>query len=123
MARDLLSGICQPEEVKGICEIILQHAQRERANECTVETRIVQDADLLDHVAPIGLWLAFYWIATHGERIDDLLRYLHSEESSRHLTWMRNALNFDISVDIFDQRAEHGRQFFADSGRVQREGL
>ena len=123
IVRDLLSGICELEELDRICKIVLEHNQRKKPNQYVFETRIVQDADLLDHVGPIGSWLAFYWSAIHEETIDDALRYFHSEENLRYQTRWRNALNFDISVNIFDQRLEFERKFFAELGRVHKEGL
>ena len=121
IARELLSELCEPEEVDGICEIILQHSQRQHPNDYTLETRIVQDADILDHVGPLGPWLQFYWSATHDETIDDALRFFHGRGEG-HRAVMRRLLNLAVSVLIFDQRIEFEDRFFAEFERVHREG-
>jgi uncharacterized protein len=123
MVRDLLGGVCQPEELERICQIVREHNQRRQPNAYAPETRLVQDADLLDHVGPIGPWLTFYWNATHGETIDDALCFFHSEENAHLQESTRNALNLDISVRIFDQRIAFERQFFAALERAHTEGL
>lgn len=87
------------------------------------ETRLVQDADVLDHTGPMEVWLGFWWDATHEMTIDDRLQYYHSEEHSRYRTAMRNALNFDVSIGIYEQRLEFERAFFAELERVSRGGL
>ena len=120
---DLLDGLCTPEEIRRICRMVLDHPRRMKPNEYDLATRILQDADILDHVGAVGVWRKFYRKATHGETIDDALRDHRSEEHVRHQRWMRGALNLDVSVDVFDQRLELEKAFFQELAREQRGGL
>ncbi len=121
--RDSLWGICQVEELNRICEIVSQHNQRDKSKDYTPEIKLVQDADCLDHVGPLGPWLAFYWSGIHAETINDALRFFHSDERTRCLARMRQDLNFDISVSIFDQRVEFEARFFYEFERIHQQGL
>ena len=123
MVRNLLNGLCTPGEIRRICHAILEHPQRVKPNDYGLATRILQDADILDHVGAVGVWRKFYRRATTGETIDDALRGFHSEEHARHELWMRGSLNLDVSVDVFDQRLELEKAFFQELAREQRGGL
>jgi uncharacterized protein len=121
--RDLLGDICQPEELDRICLVILRHNQKQSTDTYEPATRLVQDADVLDHIGPIEVWLGFWWDATHGMTIDDRLRYYHSQENSRRQAVMRSALNFDIWIGIYERRLKSERAFFVELDRVHRGGL
>lgn len=123
MTWELLSSSFPTSHLEKICQIIMEHNYREIPSPYSLETQMVQDADLLDHIGPMQPWLTFYWNATHQENIQDTLRYQHSEENIRFYEWMRSVVNLDISAQVFDQRVEYERKFFAELERVQMEGL
>jgi uncharacterized protein len=122
MVRALLDGVCAPDELDAIADLVLKHCLRENPA-YGLEVKLLQDADLLDHIGPIALWRALYWSATHEETIGDALRSYHSEERARSRSWMRGALNFPVSVRIFDERTAFEETFYSALERVHRQGL
>lgn len=65
---------------------------------------LVQDADYLDHVGPLGIWLALYYHGARAETIADALSFSRGDERAEAIARIRKSLNFDISVSILDQR-------------------
>jgi uncharacterized protein len=123
LVRELLEHACSPAEIDRISQIILEHPLRMKPNSYTLETKLIQDADVLDHIGPIGPWRTFYVSAAQDKTLDCVLEYYHSDENIESLEWMREALNLNESVVIFDKRAAFERQFFAELERVQRQGI
>lgn len=122
MVRDLLDGVCEPEELDAIADLVLKHCQRLHP-EYGLEVKLLQDADLLDRIGPIAVWRSFYWSATYGEKIEDALQAYHSEDRARSRSWMRNALNYPVSVHIFDERKAFEDAYYSALERVHRQGL
>ncbi len=122
ITRELLGGILPSDELDRVCEIISCHSDRKRPNDYSLELQIVQDADVLDHVGPMNPWLSFYWSALHQLTIDDTLAYLGGEHL-RERAVMRNVLNLDVSIRLFDERIEFESKFYAEFARVHRDGL
>jgi len=123
ITRELLNDLCTSGELDIICDIVRNHNQREHSSSWSVAVRIVQDADLIDHVGPIVPWLAFYWSGTHNETIHDHIRFVRGEENERYRKRMREGLSFDVSRRIFDERVDFEEQFFAQFHRVYMEGI
>ena len=123
VAREILDPMFAQHELERICQVILLHNQRKQPNAYDLETKIVQDADILDHAGPIAPWIVFYWSAIHSETVDDALRFYNSTETAHTQALMRGDLNLDISVAIFDQRIAFEREFYAALERVHTEGL
>ena len=71
LTRNLLSGIVTSTELDTICDVIRYHNQREKSDSFSDYVKLVQDADLIDHVGLIDVWMAFYWSGHHGESIHD----------------------------------------------------
>jgi putative nucleotidyltransferase with HDIG domain len=123
IAREKLAGLCSQEELDAICDIIQNHNQRQLTDQFCEAVKIVQDADVLDHVGPIGPWLAFYWSGVHKETFDDHVRFIEGEENAAIEQRMRAGLNYDIARRLFDQRLEFQKRFFAEFKRVYVEGI
>jgi len=123
MTRESLKGLCTPGELDAISEIIVSHNQRGCSPHFSAVIRIVQDADVLDHVGSIGPWLAFYWSGTHNETFDDHIRFIQGEENATTQKRMRSGLNFEMSRRIFDERIEYEKRFFSEFKRVYLEGI
>ena len=58
LAGQLLAPHCTEREMSGVCEIVELHNQRKYSKDHSAPVRIVQDADLVDHVGPVTPWLA-----------------------------------------------------------------
>jgi uncharacterized protein len=123
ITRSLLVDHCSGEDLARICEIVQLHNQRNGSAGHSPEVRVVQDADLLDHVGPMGPWLAFYWSGTHGENIQDHLGFMTGEENARHRSRMREGLNFAASVALYDERVRWEDGFFETFRKVYFEGV
>ena len=123
MMRELLGPHCSPAKLERICQLILEHPQRVKPNAYSLETIILQDADLLDHFGPIRIWWFFAWAAGRRDSIDDALRVFRGQENADIQSRMRDALNLDVAVEILDGRLAFETEFFAEFERVHREGL
>ncbi|MBN1264665.1 MAG: HD domain-containing protein [Anaerolineales bacterium] len=119
----LLGTHFDEEELDRICEIVRLHNQRNNGHEYSLEVRVVQDADLLDHVGPINSWLAFYWSGTHNETIEDHVSFITSEETEQERERLRSQLNFDVSVRMYDERILWEDRFFETFRNVYFEGV
>ncbi|MGC9348544.1 MAG: HD domain-containing protein [Anaerolineae bacterium] len=100
----LLTHLFAPDELHQIHDIVLHHNHREPPNDDTMATKIVQDADSLDHVGVVGTWLTVYHIAREGGTLEDLLHYAHSETRTQDREGMRRRLNFEAARRSFDER-------------------
>ena len=121
-ARELLSPFCTVEELDVICNIILYHNQRNNPDHPSY-IKIVQDADLLDHVGVIGPWLAFYWGGSRNETINDHLNFFQSGENLRYRQGLRNGLNYAVSVEEFDRRIDFEDEFFNRFHQIYMDGI
>jgi uncharacterized protein len=117
MATKLLSGIVTTSELEVICSVARFHNQRKKSNSYSDYIRLIQDADLIDHVGLIGVWTAFYWSGYHSETIHDHIAFYDGEEHRGFLKYMRNHLNFDASRQILEDRINLEEDFI---GRFQK---
>lgn len=116
LARDLLAAHCSHAELNSICELILLHNQRNHSQTYPPAVRALQDADLLDHLGPVGVWLAIYRSGNRGQTGSELLRHRQSGAHLSSRQEMRELLNFEISAAIFDQRLAWEHSFFDSFG-------
>jgi uncharacterized protein len=123
ITRETLKELCTPLELESICDIIRKHNQRQLSDQFCEAVRIVQDADVLDHVGSIGPWLAFYWSGVHNETFDDHVRFIEGEENATIQMRMKAGLNYEVSRHIFEDRLELEKRFFAEVRRVYLEGI
>ena len=121
MTWQLLEPYCSTEELEAVCEIIKRHNMRNHASD-SQPVKIVQDADILDHVGAIGVWTSFYWSGVHNETVEDHVRFVCGEENDRYRKNMRASLNFDVSKQIFDERIAFEKDFFGRFHKVYKEG-
>lgn len=123
LTERLLMAHFTKEELTQVCEVIRLHNQRRESKEHASYVKVVQDADLIDHVGPIGPWLAFYWSGTHNQTIHDHIRFVIGEENDRYRKGMRSRLNFDVSVAMFDERVRWEDSFFETFRNVYFNGI
>jgi len=103
---------CSVDELTRVCEIVRLHNQRHASGEHSDAVRVVQDADVIDHVGPVVPWLAFYWSGTRNETAGEHVRFITGKGHAGYLQRMRSQLNFDISVTMFDERVCWQEEFF-----------
>ncbi len=111
LVRTLFVNECDAGQLNTISKIIELHNQRQDSEKHPMFARVVQDADLLDHVGPIAIWLSFYWSGTHNETMHDHVKFVLGEENKGFIVGMRKRLNFDASRDMFDKRTQWADEF------------
>jgi len=122
IASELLTPYCSADELTDISQIIRSHNQRGNSQD-PLPVKLVQDADLLDHVGPIGVWLAFYWSGSHNESINEHMAYINGEENQHYRQGMRQMLNFAVAQEEFDRRIMYEDDFFSHFQRIYFKGM
>ena len=103
---DLLSGLISQETLDVICETVRCHNQRTKSDSFSDHVKLVQDADLIDHVGWIDVWMAFYWSGSQSEGIHDHIAYFEGDECREWREYMRTHLNYDISRRMLEERIQ-----------------
>lgn len=101
----LLKRWCSDDELDELAGMIASHNQRGEDGFSTA-ARVLQDADLLDHVGPIGSLLSLYWNGHHAERFRELVAYVRSDVNQAARDEMRTSLNFEPAKRAFDRRIQ-----------------
>ncbi len=109
--RRRLCGLCTPEELDEICEIVLHHDDRfEKAAHLPIWTKLLQDADYLDHFGTYDIWMYFLYAGAHDETIGDTLAYMRGERAEER-EYHRSGMNFELSKRIYDEKTDFFMQF------------
>jgi uncharacterized protein len=106
----LLAGQLDDDELAAAGRIIREHNRRNKRT-CWTASKIVQDADLLDHFGSHGIWLHVQYSAAHGRSGEQTLTHYNSRENLAYQVKSRKSLNFQISKLAFDRRLAMERQF------------
>ncbi|MHC4984747.1 MAG: HD domain-containing protein [Planctomycetota bacterium] len=121
--RELLEGLVPAEMLDAVCETIRVHNQRMAADNYSDITKLIQDADLVDHVGHIDVWMALYYSGSQGQSIHDHLAWFTGDECREFRQYMRGHLNFDISHEMLEERIVSADRFFTELHRTYFEGL
>jgi len=108
--KRLLAGQLTPDEIKAAGRIVREHNLRKNNRRCWTASKIVQDADLLDHFGAHGVWLCLRDSAIHGRNDEQTLQFYNGPEYQALLVKARKSLNFPISRLAFDGRSAIERQ-------------
>ncbi len=100
--KRLLDEQLDPDEIKAAGRIIREHNLRKKNRRCWTASKIVQDADLLDHFGAHGVWLCLYYSAIHGRSDEQTLKFYDGPEYQAYLAKSRKAFNFQVSRLAFD---------------------
>lgn len=111
LVHQILKDECSHEELIEIAEIIRCHNLRNSDEDWPKHIRIVQDADILDHMGTMDVWLSFIYQAYDEKSVDSSIEFFSDEEYESYLNDSRKKLNYDISKKIFDDRAEFIHEF------------
>lgn len=115
--RELLKEHVTSAELDEIALIVRGHNMRKKANKYSIAVRIVQDADILDHMGAMNIWLAFHWNAHHEESVEKSLGFYNSAESKEYCARLGKILNFDVSRNIWQERVKFEEQFYNEFAR------
>lgn len=101
-----------PDAVESAARLIAAHCDR-RPNEPVhdVWARLLQDADLLDHIGTYTIWMDFNWCAYREEGVDEARKRLSSIEE--YISSNRALINFPQSLEVYDDKSDFLRQFVA----------
>lgn len=114
-----LRDLCTPHEVNTVSRIVFEHNRRgSDYNDNSFLGRIVQDADILDHMGTMDIWIAFQWHAEFNETVDVSLEFFSSGKWAEITDTLRSLLNFECSIDAFDKRRAFTQEFI---NRFERE--
>ncbi len=118
LAREILKEHLAKEELETVLDIISNHNRILPGAEHPFYIRVIQDADLLDHMGTMEVWLKFFDFSSRGDGPEGVLEYWKSEDYQRKTVQWRNRLNFEESKKIFDERMEFLKRFIR---RMERE--
>ncbi|CAG7628275.1 HD domain-containing protein [Paenibacillus allorhizosphaerae] len=110
LVPQLLQDYASNEEIQCVSEIVRLHNTRNREDQ-PFYVRIVQDADILDHFGSQEVWLKFMYGAHKDENVFDAVRMWESDEHEKYVAGSRNALNFELSRQIFNRKHSFHREF------------
>ncbi|CAK7086163.1 hypothetical protein CIW83_05000 [Tissierella sp. P1] len=111
LVQQVLKDKCSYEELMEIAEIIRCHNLRSSNEDWSKQIRIVQDADMIDHMGTMEVWLNFIYQAYDEKSVDTSIEFYNDKEFEYYLKDCRRKLNYDISKKIFDDRAEFIHEF------------
>lgn len=110
MVRQLLKEACSESELELVSEIVFLHNRR-KVEDQPYYAKIVQDADILDHFGSLNIWLKFQYSAAQEENVFDAIQLWESDEHKHYIEESRDALNFELSRQLFDQKIEFEKRF------------
>ncbi len=103
LVREILADHCTREQIERIAELIHYHPFRDPDKDYNDWIKIIQDADIIDHMGVVDIWVEFHYQAHLDEPLSDAVRFY--ENDFRPLAArMRGQLNYGISRQIFDDR-------------------
>ena len=95
-----------------IARLVREHNQRRQASECLPASRILQDADILDHYGAQNVWLGVFWAAFHRRTAEQTIHYHLEDEGPAYHARIRKLLNYAKSRKAFDARVAVSDAFF-----------
>jgi len=112
LARDLLQGYAEADELEEIARLIAAHCDRHPSEtKHDLWAKLLQDADLLDHYGTYDIWMCFCYYAYNGqEGIQKAVDFL-KDELPQQAVKHKALLNFEISRKIFDEKLIFERSF------------
>lgn len=114
-----LRDICNDKQREIVSRIVYEHNLRgEKYQGNSFLGKIAQDADILDHMGTMDIWIAFQWHANFDETVEDSLKFFLGGQWQEITEKLRRLLNFPPSITAFDQRKNFTEEFLR---RFQRE--
>lgn len=111
---ELLKGFCDANELESIYELISAHDSRGK-EDLSIEAKILQDADLLDHFGCFEIWSAFQYAQKEQLSMNEIAS-LMKESYHRDFDSERALLNFDVSKCIYDEKRSYALGFITRLG-------
>ncbi len=102
---ELLKGCCDSHMLEDIYQLISVHDSR-RNEKLSVEAKILQDADLLDHFGCFEIWSAFQYAQKEQLSMTEIAR-LMKDSYHKDFEAERTLLHFEISKQIYDEKRRY----------------
>lgn len=120
IARHALKNYLSHDELDTVCSLIKLHCLRNPDNNNYNEyTKLLQDADIIDHFGIYEIWMNIqYWAHTDGS-IHDMINHYQNYHIN-HTQKCRALLNYKYSIEVFDNRLSFEKEFIA---RLNDEGI
>jgi uncharacterized protein len=96
LVEELLKPVLGPEQIEQIASIVANHNQRD-CDDCSLAQRIVQDADILDHLGAQNVWLCIQYSASKKRSVAQMLEFYDSQDNAHYLKGCLHALHFEAS--------------------------
>ena len=102
--QQAVQGLVTEYEAATAARLIAAHCDR-RPDEPVhdIWERLLQDADLLDHIGTYTVWMDIQYIASRDESFSDAAE-LMAKNSEEYAEYHRKRLNFPVSRTIYDDR-------------------
>lgn len=110
LVQDILKDNCNQNEIKIIAELIKFHQGPRKDKSLSPYIKIIQDADILDRFGTMQIWLNIQDSATKDLPIEHTLDF-YKNRLELYMKEMRNYLNFELSLEIFDEKAQYLNSF------------
>lgn len=111
IVRETLNGILPLDQLESVSTLIAQHNLRGRTDlELSNESKLLMDADLIDHTGSINIWLGFCYTYQEGNGLDDQIDYFESEGLAELRSW-ESSTWFDISRKVLRERNDFVESF------------
>lgn len=103
-AMSVLNGALSPDELRQVAELIEHHNQRDAAETLPVASRVVQDADTIDHMGVQRVWLALFQSAGEERGPAETVEHYFGAAHQAYIASLRDRLHFSPAVEEFDRR-------------------
>lgn len=111
IARRALSNEVNETALESIVRLIQQHSER-RIGDPTVSaySKILQDADWLDHYGIYEVWMSIQYAAQTNETMEELVQH-YQENFEDYVARQRSGLHFELSKRIYDEKIAFQRLY------------
>lgn len=104
--KDILRDFCSESDIEIIAELIGLHQGPRQDPNVSGYARIIQDADILDRMGTMQIWLNFCNSASKDLTVRHALDF-YNNEFRNYAKDLRDILNYSFSEEIFDEKVSY----------------
>ncbi|WP_353893208.1 HD domain-containing protein [Proteinivorax hydrogeniformans] len=109
--KNLLKQVLSQQEINEIARLIYYHNRRGNDN-LHLETKILQDADIIDHTGTLDVWLGMHYVVDEDLSPKQALKFFLGGSWHQMVVQQRAKLNFPLSKRVYDKRVYYAEKFF-----------
>lgn len=111
LIHEALRNVLCSEERSEVARLISFHEDKQGpSSKYDIWVRLLQDADLLDHIGTYEIWMACNYHAYRHEPMENMAQW-YCAEFENEMKRLRTLLNYDVSRVIFDSKVDFERAF------------